>query len=468
MGRYVIGDSFASGGMGTVHLARVRGAEGFSRVVAAKKLFPHLARDAAFRQMLLDEARLVSRIRHPNVVTTLDLVEDGDELLVVMEYIHGVSLARVLARCRRGLAMPVTVAAGIVEGVLSGLHAAHEARGEAGNPLGIVHRDVSPQNVLVGADGVARLIDFGIAKAALQLHATEPGVVKGKTGYMAPEQLQRVHVTRRSDLFAAGVVLWEAIANRRLVDERDAEALSRWVALTHVDPPGKMRGEIDSGLDAVVLRALAREPGARFPTAEAMGTALREACPTASSVETAKWLQTVAVDDLELSDERVRLFEQTSIDPTASSRASSAPRSDAYPASIVTVPQGPFAPKRRGRRIALVAGAAATGLAAFAWSSFVRHPNTIRPGIASGNEVAPGSPSPRAAAPPETIGATIPLPSSSAAPAAGSASSSGVPGAVPAPSRPSPRVPSAAGHADCDPPFSVDASGRKHYYPNCF
>jgi serine/threonine-protein kinase len=141
VGRYVIGETFASGGMGTVHLGRIVGAGGFSRVVAVKRLYPWLARDAEFRQMLLDEARFVSRIRHPNVVPTLDVVESGTDLYVVMEYVHGVSLAHVLKHCQE-TPIPVLIAAGIVEGVLAGLHAAHKARGEDGSPLGIVHRDV--------------------------------------------------------------------------------------------------------------------------------------------------------------------------------------------------------------------------------------------------------------------------------------------------------------------------------------
>ncbi len=152
-GRYVIGESFASGGMGSVHLGRIVGAGGFSRVVAIKRLFPAAASDRAFREMLLEEARLVSRIRHPNVVPVLDVVEAERDLYIVMEYVHGPSLAHLLTRAREcAEPIPVGIAVGIIEAVLLGLHAAHEARGEDGTPLGIVHRDVSPHNILVGAD----------------------------------------------------------------------------------------------------------------------------------------------------------------------------------------------------------------------------------------------------------------------------------------------------------------------------
>ncbi len=262
VGRYVIGETFASGGMGTVHLGRILGAGGFSRIVAVKRLYPWLARDGEFRQMLLDEARCVSRIRHPNVVPTLDVVEADKDLYVVMEYVHGVSLAHLLKHCEKA-PIPVSVAAGILEGVLSGLHAAHEARGEDGSPLGVVHRDVSPQNILVGADGIARLIDFGIAKAATRLQVTDPGVVKGKIGYMAPEQLVRGLVTRHADVYSCGVVLWEALANRRLGDAHGEEPLPRRIHQSEDVPPSRfspsVSAELESGRPPRVVRR-AEEP----------------------------------------------------------------------------------------------------------------------------------------------------------------------------------------------------------------
>jgi len=214
-GRYVLGEALASGGMGTVHLGRIVGASGFSRVVAIKRLFPGFATDASFRQMLLDEARFASRIRQPNVVPILDVVEAERDLYVVMEYVHGLPLAGALERAGDA-PMPVEIAVAIAEAVLLGLQAAHEARAEDGTPLGIVHRDVSPQNILIGADGVPRLIDFGIAKAATRLQVTDPGVIKGKAGYMAPEQLLSEPVSRHADVFSASVVLWEMLAGRRL------------------------------------------------------------------------------------------------------------------------------------------------------------------------------------------------------------------------------------------------------------
>src|SRR5262249_34859545 len=168
LGRYALFGEIASGGMATVHLGRLLGPVGFSRPVAIKRLHPQFARDEAARAMFIDEARLASRVRHPNVVPTLDVVTDGDQLLLVMEYVDGESLARGGRRTRpAGHKVPLPITLAIVSNVLRGLDAAHEAASETGEPLEIVHRDVSPQNVLVGSDGVARVLDFGIARAAV-------------------------------------------------------------------------------------------------------------------------------------------------------------------------------------------------------------------------------------------------------------------------------------------------------------
>src|SRR5215472_12533797 len=209
IGRYALYDELAAGGMATVHFGRLLGHAGFSRTVAIKKLYPQYAKDPEFVSMFLDEARLAARVRHPNVVTTLDVVSTAGELLLVLEYVHGESLSRLLrATAEAGALVPWRIAAAIVSGVLHGLHAAHEAKSERGEPLDLVHRDVSPQNVTVGVDGVARVLDFGIAKAVGRLTHTRGGLVKGKYSYMAPEQVQGI-VTRRSDVFSAAILLWE-------------------------------------------------------------------------------------------------------------------------------------------------------------------------------------------------------------------------------------------------------------------
>src|SRR5262245_16586952 len=174
-------DEIAAGGMATVHLGRVLGDAGFARTVAIKRLHPHYAKDPEFVSMFVDEARLAARITHPNVVSTVDAVTMGSELFLVMEYVHGESLAGLFyAAQHAGIRIPPAVAVAVVADVLYGLHAAHEARGEDGQPLGIVHRDISPPNILVGVDGVARVLDFGIAKAIVRVQTTREGQLKGK------------------------------------------------------------------------------------------------------------------------------------------------------------------------------------------------------------------------------------------------------------------------------------------------
>ncbi|MDP9152218.1 MAG: serine/threonine protein kinase, partial [Myxococcota bacterium] len=214
-GRYLLLEPFARGGMATVHFGRQLGLAGTGRVVAIKRLHPHLAAEPEFVSMFLDEARIAARVRHPNVVSMLDAILHGTELLLVMDFIHGESLARVVAQSRaNGSLLPLAIASAIVGDLLAGLQAAHAAKSEHGEPLGLVHRDVSPQNVIVGADGVARVVDFGIAKAAGRLAVTCEPARKGKIAYMAPEQLRAQPVSVRTDVYAASVVLWECLTGR--------------------------------------------------------------------------------------------------------------------------------------------------------------------------------------------------------------------------------------------------------------
>lgn len=465
-GRYVLGEPFASGGMGSVHLGRIVGASGFSRVVAIKRLFPGFSGDGSFRQMLLDEARFASRIRQPNVVPILDVVESERDLYVVMEYVHGLPLAAALSSAG-DRAMPVPIALAIAEAVLFGLHAAHEARNEDGTALGIVHRDVSPQNVLVGADGVPRLIDFGIAKAATRIQATDPGVLKGKAGYMAPEQLLYEPISRHADIFSASVVLWEMLAARRLFPYDVSERVRR--ASEPLAPPSRHRSEIDSALDAVVLRGLSRDPGRRFPTAEAMALELRRDHEIASAVEVGRWLAEAAPDELEISEERVRLFEQT---PSYRSPETPAPPPPvtAVP-TVSTIPDAWHAekPKARGRGWLIAGAAIVAALAALLAPRLVSRaapPAAIaspaEPSLESRTALAPVAssmaPVGGASSPSASVGASAPLPPSTAStPAAPVASAAAL----------------GKGHArkakaKCDPPYTIDADGFKHYDHNCF
>jgi serine/threonine-protein kinase len=293
LGRYLIFDEIGGGGMARVHLGRVLGAAGFSRVVAIKRLHATNAGDADFATMLLDEARLVARIRHPNVVPTLDVVDGGGELILVMEYVHGPSLGWLVRTLEeRGERAPLPIAVRIILDALAGLHAAHDAKSERGRPLDMVHRDVSPQNVLIGDDGVARIADFGIAQADGKMSLTLQGQIKGKLTYMAPEHLRGQGLDRRADVFATGIILWELITGRhlfRMPPDGNTAKLVEQILLADIEPPSR-HAEIPEALDDVVMTSLRADREERFSTAEAMANALESVCPPATRKEVAAWI----------------------------------------------------------------------------------------------------------------------------------------------------------------------------------
>ena len=297
--RYAIYDEIASGGMATVHFARLLGAQGFRRTVAAKRLLPHLSRDHDFSLMLIDEARLAARIRHPNVVSTLDVVQTESELVLVMDYVHGESLSKLVRAAKnRGESVPLPITAAILIDCLHGLHAAHEARDERGQPLGIVHRDISPQNLLVGTDGITRIADFGIAKAAGRSQTTQDGSIKGKLSYMAPEQVTHGNVSRATDVFAASVVLWELLTGQRLFEgANQAESLFR-VMSQPIPAPSSLVPSLPREFDRIVARGLSREPEQRFATAREMALALEDCAPQIRPSEIASWVERIAADSL--------------------------------------------------------------------------------------------------------------------------------------------------------------------------
>ncbi|MEZ4442632.1 MAG: protein kinase [Polyangiaceae bacterium] len=278
-GRYEALHRIASGGMATVYLGRTRGAGGFERLVALKVMHEHIAHDPTFSAMFLDEARLAAGIRHPNVVPTLDVASDGRYL--VLEYVEGASLHAVLTRLRKaGERLPLDVALRIFVDALSGLHAAHELTDRKGNPLNIVHRDVSPHNILVGVDGTSRITDFGIAYAEARITSTRGGELKGKLPYMAPEQLEDATVDRRTDVYAAGCVLWEMLVGRRLFRGKSEAAIACAVLAGPTESPREAGVEVPESIDAACMQALA-PVGHRFVTALAFSEALERAADQA-------------------------------------------------------------------------------------------------------------------------------------------------------------------------------------------
>jgi serine/threonine-protein kinase len=354
--------------MATVHVGRLLGQVGFSRTVAIKRLHPQFAMDPDFCGQFLDEARLVARIRHPNVVPTLDVVAAAGELFIVMDYVDGLSLAQLLRQVRdnRGL-VRIPLVATIMTGVLQGLHAAHEAKSDRGAPLGIVHRDVSPHNVIVGVDGVPRVLDFGIAKAAQRAQTTTAGIVKGKLAYMAPEQIMSGQVSRSTDVFAAGIMCWEAITGQRLFAADSEIALVNQVMQAPIMPPSRVGRGIAASLDAVVLRALERDPRKRFATAADMAKAVEDAIGLVSARTVGEWVREIGGDALATRAEMVAQVESESAAESGIEAHAAMRRSfEGVPANIspqtglamVSSPPGgaPHAPKMMARHPASLQG----------------------------------------------------------------------------------------------------------------
>lgn len=313
VGRYALYGKLATGGMAAVHFGRLLGPVGFSRTVAIKRLHPQYAKDPEFVAMFLDEARLAARIQHPNVVVTLDVVAMDEELFLVMDYIRGESFSRLLRGARRqNITPPGGFIAAIAAGMLHGLHAAHEATDERGQPLKVVHRDVSPQNVLVGVDGVPRVLDFGVAKAAARIQVTRDGQMKGKLSYMSPEQLRARTVDRRSDIFAAGVVLWEALTGKRLFVGEDATEVLTRILKQEVVAPSSLNPSVSPQVDALVLRALCKDPDERFQTAREFAIAIEETMAPLSSREVGEWVEEIAGESLELRERALAEIESIS------------------------------------------------------------------------------------------------------------------------------------------------------------
>jgi serine/threonine-protein kinase len=277
--RYELGESIGSGGAGTVHRAVAIGPGGFARDVAVKVLHPHLAADPAFRAMVLDEARLGARVHHRNVVAVFDVWRTKDSVALAMEYVPGVTLRHILqALAHRAERLPLGVAARIAVDLLAGLHAAHTSTASDGTPLELVHRDVSPPNVLVGRDGVTRLTDFGVAWARTRLISTQSKTLKGKIGYMAPEQALCERVERRADVWGAGAVLWEMLTGERLFEAPTEILLLRSVLCERVRGAGEVRPDLPEPVAAVCAKALERRLELRYATAADFSAALRAAC----------------------------------------------------------------------------------------------------------------------------------------------------------------------------------------------
>jgi eukaryotic-like serine/threonine-protein kinase len=365
VGRYIIYGELASGGMAAVYLGQSLGQAGFSRAVAIKRLHEHLAREPEFVAMLIDEAKLLSSVHHPNVVSTLDIVCENDDLLIVMDYVEGETLAMLLREAGKrspGRGPSPAVVSRIMLDALEGLHAAHTAKTHKGEPLNIVHRDVSPQNIMVGVDGVARVLDFGVAKAEHRRHVTRPGHIKGKFSYMSPEQVRGARVDARTDVFATGIVLWECLTGHRLFAPTEKTRGVERVLTMPIPRPSTHDKTLSREIDDVVMRALERDPAARYASAadfaRALHAAIQPACPT----EVASWVADIAKGSIVAHARLLRELETSAVSERAGERvervadvptvSAPGPSLRAVTADLATVPSGPpvFEPSRRVTR----------------------------------------------------------------------------------------------------------------------
>ncbi len=430
--------------MATVHFGRVEGAGGFARIVAIKRLHPHIGENRDLAARFFEEARLATRVRHTNVVQTIDVALDGDTGLVVMEYVQGEALGRLLqAACRCEEPPPAPIVCAIVSGVLHGLHAAHQATDEHGEPLGIVHRDVSPQNILVGSDGVARVLDFGIAKATARAAVTLGPALKGKVAYMAPEQV-RGPVTPRTDVFATAIVLWESLVGRRLfLDQTEATTLSNVLSMP-IQAPSAFVPSLPPELDRVVLRGLERDPAARFASARDMALQLEAACPPASAAVVGAWVDGLASEALAARAAALHEVE------TWSSAGAAEPAATSL-AVTPTPRQTPLPPGRRRSRLVLVACCLVLALGGIA-VAIGSHVTT-----ASLQTVRPARHLVELSTPGEALAGTTASPE----PGAPAVRAERFVGKRPRVARPP------APALDCSPPYSYNALGHKVFKEHC-
>jgi serine/threonine protein kinase len=276
-GKYRLLAELGQGGTANVYLAVAAGPSGFNKLVVLKLLRAELAGEAQFRRMFLNEARLAARLNHPNVVQTNEVFEEGGRPIIVMEYLEGASLSKVLARSREQrnpISMPMHLQ--IISEALSGLEYAHELRDYDGRPLGVVHRDMTPQNIFVSFDGKISLLDFGIAKLAGSTAETQTGVVKGKIRYMPPEQILGETVDRRTDIFAVGVMLWEAVAGEKMWRGVSDATIMHNIVNNVIPSPKTARPDVADELEAICMKALAFSPDDRYATAAELQADLEE------------------------------------------------------------------------------------------------------------------------------------------------------------------------------------------------
>jgi serine/threonine protein kinase len=294
-GPYKLIDRVAVGGMAEVFKAKRTGVEGFEKVVAVKRILPHLSDNKEFVDMFVDEAKMVAGLTHPNIVQIFDLGKIETSYYIAMEYVHGRDLRTITKRAReKGLRMPLDLALRVVGQVCAALEYAHRKKDDRGRPMEIVHRDVSPQNILISFEGDVKLADFGIAKAATKASSTDRGALRGKLLYMSPEQAWGRPIDRRSDVFSLGIVLYELLTEQKpFLGGASEMSILETVRRCEIVPPRSVNGRLPEALDRTAMKALAREPEERFQDAGEMQRALERALdrPAVTAAELARFLE---------------------------------------------------------------------------------------------------------------------------------------------------------------------------------
>ncbi len=436
VGGYELISVLGRGGMATVHLGRRPGSEGY---VAIKTVHADAFDDEASALTLHDEARVLSHVRHANVVPLLEVLRAEGSVLLVMPYVRGSSLAELMvATSEAELVLTPQVVSAIAQDVLAGLDAAHAARGADGTHLRVVHRDVSPQNVIVGADGIAKVLDFGVAKSdGRAAKTTRDGTMKGKVAYMAPEQIHGEEADLRADLYAVGVLAWEMLALDRLfAGANDADTLRR-VLMAPVANISSLRADVPTSLDAWIARAVSRNRGARFRSASEMARELEAIVPRASAFEVERAMAPCA-ERMAQREPRPRSLPPPAIAPVASN----------YPPAA-TVPPPPKA--RRWALVSLVVvfvGLALLTVAALG-SRGARPASAFAAVVPSATLSAAGEPP---AQPPVGLPETAPLPVPSVTPSSPAVAKKRATSPLP---------------PNCAVPYTVDHDGRKKYRAEC-
>jgi serine/threonine-protein kinase len=391
--------------------------------------------------MFLDEARLAARIRHPHVVSVLDVVEDDAELYLVMDYVHGGSLAELLRLTPARVDTEIAVA--VLVGALRGLDGAHRLTDRNGGALGLVHRDVSPQNILVGLDGLARIADFGIAKAASRLHTTREGQLKGKIPYMSPEQLRQQPVDCRSDIFAAGAVCWECLTGRKLFrSDDDAASTVLRVVQEPILRVSELQPDLEPRLSEVVARALERDPGRRYASAAAFADALEEAVAPARPTQVATWVESLLGQKLTARRDRILEIERDDVPEVAA-------RTHTAELAVVSTETSTTEQRRRSRVgiavVIVLALATLTGVTLALSAPPLAAPDRLSKALVE-------------------LRMALPQATSADAPAAPAA-----PPAINAPVRARPKSVTRGRPAPaCNPPYVLRADGTKQFKKGCF